>query len=285
MNGSAMKQALEKGEILIGTWIFEFNTPGIARLLASTGVDFVVYDMEHSGFGLESIRRLIAATRPLPLAALVRPPANEYHLIASLLDTGASGVVVPKVESAAEAAKVVDACRYFPDGHRGAAFSIAHDDFLPGDVPAKMRMANEATVCGILIETVSGVKALDEILSVKGIDLVWVGFLDLSLSMKIPGQFNHPRFRQVVRRILRVCKKYKRPVGILSVSREQARQHLQEGFQCISYSGDIWLLQRALAEGVQAIRGELSVAARSAESSPSPGLKRGGERGHRIPFR
>ncbi|MGH9446716.1 MAG: HpcH/HpaI aldolase family protein [Terriglobia bacterium] len=256
MNSNAMKQALERGEILIGTWVFEFNTPGIARLLASTGVDFVVYDMEHSGFGLDSIRQLIAQTRPLHLAALVRPPANEYHLMAPLLDTGASGVIVPKVESAAEAAKVVGACRYFPDGHRGAAFSIAHDDFLPGGVPDKMRMANEAMICGVLIETVAGVEVLDQILGVKGIDLVWVGFLDLSLSMGIPGEFAHPRFKEAVRRILEVCKSHKKPVGILSANREQAREHLHEGFQCISYSGDIWLLQRALSEGVQAIRGE-----------------------------
>lgn len=258
MNSHAMKQALEKGEVVVGTWVFEFATPGIARLLASTGVEFVVYDMEHSGFGLDTIRALIAQTRPLHLAALVRPPANEYHLIAPLLDAGASGVIVPKMETASEAARLVDACRYFPDGHRGAAFSIAHDDFLPGDVAAKMKSANEGMICGILIETAKGVENLEEILAVKGVDLVWVGFLDLSLSLGIPGQFTHPQFKSAVERILEVSKARKKAVGILSANANQAREHLHQGFQCIGYGGDIWLLQRALTEGVQAVRQELT---------------------------
>ena len=254
MNSREMKEALQLGRAIVGTWVFEFNTPGIARLLASTGIDFVIYDMEHSGFGLDTVRSLIAQTRPLQLAALVRPPANEYHLIAPLLDAGASGIIVPKVESASEAARLVDACRYFPDGHRGAAFSVAHDDFLPGNVADKMRAANEAMICGVLIETEQGVKNLGEILDVNGIDLVWVGFLDLSLSMGIPGQFSHPEFRNAAKYIMQVSEAHKKPVGILSTSPEQAQEHLDEGYRCISYGGDIWLLQRALAEGVQAVR-------------------------------
>lgn len=256
MNSHAIKQALEKGDVVVGTWIFEFATPGIARLLASTGVDFVVYDMEHSGFGLDTVRTLIAQTRPLNLAALVRPPANESHLIAPLLDAGASGVIVPKMETASDAARLVDACRYFPDGHRGAAFSIAHDDFLPGDVAAKMKAANEGIICGILIETAKGVENLEEILAVKGVDLVWVGFLDLSLSLGIPGQFAHPQFKAAVERILQVSKAHKKAVGILSANPGQAREHVRQGFQCIGYGGDIWLLQRALMEGVQTVRRE-----------------------------
>ncbi|MGH9352928.1 MAG: HpcH/HpaI aldolase family protein, partial [Terriglobia bacterium] len=226
------------------------------------GLDFVVYDMEHSGFGVDTIRQLIAQSRPLHLAALVRPPANEYPLIAPLLDAGASGVIIPKVETAGEAARLVDACKYFPDGHRGAAFSIAHDDFLPGDVPSKMRTANEAMVCGILIETAKGVENLEEILAVKGIDLVWVGFLDLSLSMGIPGEFTQPQFKDAVTRILRVCKAHGIPAGILSGNADQAREHINQGYRCICYGGDIWLLQRALCEGVQAIRSEVSLGVR-----------------------
>jgi 2-keto-3-deoxy-L-rhamnonate aldolase RhmA len=256
MKSKALKQALDRGEIVVGTWVFEFATPGIARLLASTGIDFVVYDMEHSGFGMESIRSLLAQTRPLDVTALVRPPANEVHLIAPLLDAGASGVIIPKVETPAEAARIVDACRYFPDGQRGAAFAIAHDDFLPGRVIDKMQVANEAVICGILIETAQGVERLGEILDIKGIDLVWVGFLDLSLSLGIPGEYSRPRFKEAVQRILDVSGKRKKPVGILSASPEQAREHLGAGFRCISYGGDIWLLQGALSEGVQTVRRE-----------------------------
>jgi 2-keto-3-deoxy-L-rhamnonate aldolase RhmA len=253
-----MKEAFRRGQVVVGTWIFEFNTPGIARLLASTGLDFVVYDMEHSGFGIDSIRQLIAQTRPLNLAALVRPAANEYHLIAPLLDTGASGVIVPKIETASQASRLVATCKYYPEGERGGAFAIAHDDFLPGSVPAKLKAANDSILCGILIETVKGVQNLDEILEVNGIDLVWVGFLDLSLSMGIPGQFADPEFTNAVNRILQVSKVHGIPAGILSSNPQQAQDHVQQGYKCISYGGDLWLLQRALAEGVQAIRRKAS---------------------------
>src|SRR6266566_3349525 len=104
LNTLAIKEVLRAGGVVLGTWVFEFNSPGIARLLASTGVDYVVYDMEHSGFGMDSIRMLISQTRPLNLAALVRPPAGEYHLIAPVLDAGANGIIVPKVESGEQAA-------------------------------------------------------------------------------------------------------------------------------------------------------------------------------------
>jgi 2-keto-3-deoxy-L-rhamnonate aldolase RhmA len=228
------------------------------RLLVSTGADFVIYDLEHSGFAVDSVRTLLACTRPLNLAALVRPPANEYHLIAPLLDAGAAGVIVPNVQTASEAKKVADACRYYPQGNRGAAFSIAHDDFLPGDVPAKMKAANEAMVCGVLIESSQGVENVDEIVAVEGIDLVWVGFLDLSLSMGMPGQFQHPMFQTAVRRIVEACKTHGKVAGILSNDAEQAKKYVGQGFQCISYGGDIWLLQRTLSEGIQRIRGGLS---------------------------
>ena len=261
MDTKALKKTLREGRVAIGTWVFEFNTPGIARLLASAGVDFVVYDMEHSGFGIDTIRSLVSQSRALDLAVLVRPPAGENHLIAPLLDLGAGGVIVPKVETAAEALRVVDSCRYYPDGRRGAAFSIAHDDFQPGEPAAKMKAANEAVVCCPLIETAPGVENIEAILNVPGIDLVWVGFLDLSLSMGVPGQFNHPEFNAAIARILQACESHGMPVGILADKPESALSRIRQGFHCISYSGDLWLLQRALSEGIHTIRQGLDVKA------------------------
>ncbi|PYV26850.1 MAG: hypothetical protein DMG27_05610 [Acidobacteria bacterium] len=261
LNTLAIKQALGEGGVVLGTWVFEFDTPGIARLLASTGIDFVVYDMEHSGFGIETIRNLVGQSRALDLAALVRTAAGETHLIGPVLDVGAGGIIVPRVETASEAAKVVESCRYYPEGRRGAAFSIAHDDFLPGDVANKTKAANDSMLCGLLIETALGVENIDAILAVPGVDLIWVGHLDLSLSMGIPGQFTNPRFKEALSRILQACESNGSngmPAGILANDASQTLEYVRQGFRCISYSGDVWLLQRALSEGVQAIRMALS---------------------------
>ena len=254
MTSAALKESLKRGQVVIGTWVFEFNTPGIARLLATTGVDFVVYDMEHSGFGVESIRALMAQSRSLDIAALVRPPAAQYHLIAPVLDIGAAGIIAPMVETESEAVGVVTACKYYPQGHRGTAFSIAHDDFLPGNIANKMKAANDAVLCGVLIETERGVENIEDILSVPGIDLVWVGHLDLSQSMGIPGQFKHHQFLKAVNRILTACESHRIPAGIMVSDPKQGVECVQQGFRCLSYWGDLWLLQRALTEGVRAIR-------------------------------
>jgi len=258
LNTLAIKKVLREGRVVLGTWVFEFDTPGIARLLASTGIDFVVYDMEHSGFGIETIRNLVAQSRPLDLAALVRPAAGETHLIGPVLDVGAGGIIVPRVETASDAAKVVESCRYYPEGRRGAAFSIAHDDFLPGDVANKTKAANESMLCGLLIETARGVENIDAILAVPGVDLIWVGHLDLSLSMGIPGQFTNPRFKEAISRIVQACESNRMPAAILANDANQALEYIRQGFRCVGYSGDVWLLQRALSEGVQAIRSVLA---------------------------
>lgn len=254
MNALALKKRLQDGPVPLGTWIFEFNTPGIARLVASAGADFVVFDMEHSGFGADSIRGLLAQTRALNLTAWVRPPAARYHLIAPLLDAGADGILAPMIETCEDAIEVVRACRYPPRGRRGAAFSIAHDDFLPGAVSDKMQAADAKVLCGLMIESKQAVESLETILDVPGIDLVWVGHFDLSLTMGVPAQFNDPGFLAAINRILAVSNARHIPIGIMVASPEQAMECIDRGYRCLSYWGDIWLFQRALSEGLKAVR-------------------------------
>ena len=117
-----------------------------------------------------------------------------------------------------------------------------------------MQAANDAMVCAVLIESAAGVENLEEILEVEGVDLVWVGFLDLSLSMGIPGQFGHPEFEKAVGRIRDVCKAHGKPAGIMANDPEQGKKYVQQGYRCLCYGGDIWLFQRTLTEGIQAIR-------------------------------
>ena len=267
MDTLELKQALKDGNLPIGTWIFEFNTPGITRIAASAGIDFIVYDMEHSGFGMESIRSLIAESRFSRLATLVRVPAAQYYLIAPVLDVGAGGIIAPMIETADDARRVVDSCKYPPAGRRGAAFGVAHDDFLGGDVLSKLTAANDATVCSVIIETARGVENAEQIAAVPGIDLVWVGFLDLSLSIGTPGQFHHPHFARAMDRIQKACESQEVATAILVTDAQQGIKRVRQGFQCLSYSGDIWLFQKALSDGIQAIRSGLAGQATGATRS------------------
>src|SRR5687767_14964611 len=109
MRENKVKRTLTSGDVAIGTMCLEFATPGLGRICAAAGAEFAVYDMEHSGWSIETIRMLMATTRATDMVPLVRPPANEYHLIAPVLDMGAMGIVVPFVNTAEQARRLVAA--------------------------------------------------------------------------------------------------------------------------------------------------------------------------------
>lgn len=271
MKENRVKRALRSGGLAFGTGMFECATPGIARLFAAAGAEFVFYDMEHTGLSMETIRNLMAAARGVDLVPLVRVPAAEYHFIARVLDVGAMGVIVPMVETREQAELIVRSAKYHPEGRRGCAFGIAHDDFVGGDVAAKMRAANEQTMVVVLIESERGVENADEILSVEGVDVGWVGHFDLTQTMGIPGQFDHPRFLEAIGRVVEACGRHGVAPGIMVETVEIGRAYLRRGFRCLAYYGDVWLLARAVREGIDGLR------AAAREISPDTGL-RGGAR-------
>ena len=122
MNINKVKRTLKEGGTAIGTMVFEFSTPGIARLAAEAGAEFIMYDMEHTGWSIETIRDLIATTNPAHIEPLVRVPATQYHFIARVLDVGARGIMVPMVSDAQQAEIIVQSGKYPPMGQPGAAF-------------------------------------------------------------------------------------------------------------------------------------------------------------------
>jgi len=141
----ALKQKLAAGEPAFGSMVFEFFTPGIARICANAGAEFVMYCMEHTGIGYETLKPQFALCRALGIAPLVRIPTTEYHFAARALDSGALGIMVPLVDTAEQAARIVSFTRYPPKGRRGAAIGFAHDDYQGGDVIEKMRAIHERT--------------------------------------------------------------------------------------------------------------------------------------------
>ena len=254
MRPNPVKRALREGSIALGTMVFEFDTPGIARIAAGAGADFLVFDQEHTGWGTENIRRLMATSRAADLVSLVRVPAIQYHLISRPLDVGASGVMVPMVETGEQARLVASSAKYPPLGNRGAAFGIAHDDYEAGDAVAGMQSANEETLLVAQIETARGIENLEEIAAVEDLDALWIGHNDLTNSMGIPGQFAHPDYLRAVERFLEACHRHGKAPGIMATGVEEARAQLTQGFRCVAYWGDLWLYAQALRQGLAAIR-------------------------------
>jgi 2-keto-3-deoxy-L-rhamnonate aldolase RhmA len=253
MRPNHVKSKLHRGGRSIGTFMFEFNTTGIGRLAAEAGAEFAVYDMEHTGWSIESIRMLIATTRSTETIPMVRIPATEYHFVSRVLDMGAMGIMVPMCESAAQAQTLVASAKYPPLGRRGAAFMVSHDDYAGGDIVEKMRTANSETLLIAQIETDAGVRNVDEIAAVEGIDVLWIGHFDLSNSLGLPGQFDHPRFQEAISRVLQACKKHRKIPGFMASDIADGKKLLDQGFRMLAYGGDLWLYQAAVREGVSAL--------------------------------
>ncbi len=254
MRTNQVKQALQSGQVSLGTFIFEFSTTGIGRIASEAGAEFVLFDMEHTGWSVETIRMLIASTRSVDAVPIVRVPATQYHFMARVLDMGAMGIMLPMVESVEQAQLIVDSCKYPPMGKRGAAFTIAHDDYTGGDVATKIREANDNTLLIAQIETARGLDNVEQIAQVEGLDVLWIGQYDLSSSLGIPGQFDHPDFLSAVERVVAATNAHNKVAGFMPLSVEESQLRLRQGFRCLAYGGDLWLYKKVLADGLKEIR-------------------------------
>jgi len=254
MQINVVKRKTLAGEICLGTMMFEFNTTGVARLAAVAGAEFAVFDMEHSGWTIESIRMLIATTPKSEITPIVRIPALEYHFVARVLDMGAMGIMVPMVESAEEAERLVRSAKYPPMGRRGAAFTIAHDEYRNDPIPEIVRSANEETLLIAQIETGKGLEQVEKIAAVPGIDVLWIGLYDLANSMGLAGQLSHPDILAAIERVLAACQTYGKVPAVLVTSVADGRAQLARGFRLLAYCGDCSLYQSALRDGLLALQ-------------------------------
>jgi 2-dehydro-3-deoxyglucarate aldolase/4-hydroxy-2-oxoheptanedioate aldolase len=254
MRENPVKRTLRAGGVALGTMVMEFSSSGIARLAAEAGCDFVMFDMEHTGWSVETIRSLLA-TAPENIVPMVRVPATQYHFLARVLDVGAMGIMVPMVESEEQARQIVHFSKYPPHGRRGAAFGVAHDDYRDGNVVEKMRSSDDEQLLIAQIETVAGLENLERIAAVPGLDVLWVGHFDLTISMGIPAQFDHPRYREAIDRILDACRRHGKAAGIMTGGIDDGRAQLAQGFRCVAYWGDLWIYKQGLRQGIDALRG------------------------------
>jgi 2-keto-3-deoxy-L-rhamnonate aldolase RhmA len=256
MYDTGLRAKLRKGGTVLGQMAFEFFTPGLSQIMANAGCEFVILDTEHAGVGIDTIKSQVAYARGTGLAPLVRVTGTHYHLIAPMLDAGVHGIMVPMVETAEQARKIASWCRYRPEGVRGLAFGMPHDDYASGNHVPKMKAANERTLTIALIETVAGIENVDAIMATPGIDVGWMGHYDLTNAMGIDGQFDHPRYKAAVKKLVQACTKHKKAAGFLCGDVKTGKQYLKSGFRILCYGTDIAVFQGALAAGIAGLKGK-----------------------------
>jgi len=254
MKPNRFREALAAGRMPVGHMVWEFGTRGIAKILESADLDFVIYDMEHSGFGMERIFDLIAYSKACSFAPMVRVPQAQYHFLARVMDAGALGVMIANVETPEQAKMIVDAVKYAPLGNRGVGIGTAHTDFQPLPAVEYFKESNESTVIICQIESPLGVKNAEAIAATPGVDLLWVGHFDLSQTMGIPAQFQHPDFLAALKTVIDAGKKHGCRLGIQPGNMEQCEQWLGLGFDVISWGADSFVYRQALINAVTDLR-------------------------------
>ncbi|MFT4285573.1 MAG: aldolase/citrate lyase family protein, partial [Protaetiibacter sp.] len=227
--------------------------------------DFVFLDQQHTGWSLGELRTAIWGCHAADIPLGIRVPAADPWMIGAALDTGAHLLMVPAVSSSEEAARIVDAVRYPPSGHRALATGFASDRFRPpAELAAELRRRDTDTVVIAQIEDREGLENAAEIAAVDGIDVLWVGDGDLSTSLGIPGRLADPEFVAALDAVASAAARAGKSAGITTADPAFAAECWGRGFDVICCGNDIKLLSRALSDGIAGFRHSLEQADRRA---------------------
>jgi len=255
-----IKTILHEGKTIIGTMLIQARAPAFIQLFAAFGLEFVIIDMEHGSYNLETAADLIQVARLAGITSLVRLGEVQYTLYSRALDAGAQGIVTPRVESASTVQDILRFTRYPPEGERGFSPLGAHGDYnigpgLPGPSSQEfVRRANRDLLNIIMIETRRGLENIDSILSISGIDGVLVGLQDLALSLGLAGDTTHPEVEAALERIMTACQHHSTPWGLHIPEARRLAGWIKRGMQIACFSTDIWMIQQVLRDALPILR-------------------------------
>jgi 2-keto-3-deoxy-L-rhamnonate aldolase RhmA len=252
-----VKQKIRKGLPTFGSWIM-IGDLAVAEIMAGAGFDWITVDMEHTPITYETLPVLLSGIRAHGAESFVRIEDNNPVVIKRVLDCGAGGIIVPLVNSGAEAEAAVKAAKYPPDGVRG--ISLGRASGYGNNFSDYFDSINEEVIVLAQIEHHQAVDKIDEIVAVDGLDGIFLGPYDLSGSMGIVGQFDHPRMAEARKRVIRATGKVGKAIGMHEVrpEAEAVKALLKEGFTLIACSLDTLFLgtsARRVAEQLKQISG------------------------------
>jgi 4-hydroxy-2-oxoheptanedioate aldolase len=219
------------------------GSPLVAEICAGAGLDWLLIDAEHSPNGLESILAQLQAVHGYPVHPVVRPPVNDTVLIKQYLDLGVQNLLIPMVNSAAEAEAAVAATRYPPHGVRGVGSALARASRW-NRVPDYLARASDTVSVTVQIESEAAVAAVENILAVDGVDAIFLGPSDLAASLGLLGQQEHPRVRAAVEHCLAAAKAAGKPAGVNAFNPATARAYLAAGAAFVLVGADVSILAR-----------------------------------------
>ena len=234
------------GERLFGCWA-GLGSPLAAEITGRAGFEWVLVDLEHGAATETDLLAHLTAIEGTGAAALVRPQSGERLRIGRALDLGAAGVVIPRLDSAAEAREAVSFLRYPPDGVRGVAL-LTRGARLGSVGHARIADVNRDIVGIVQVESAGTLRDAREIAAIDGVDVLFVGPADLSHSLGLPGQFADERYRAALGTVVAACREHGKAAGILLYDHASFAPHLELGFTFVGLGADASFV----AEGARA---------------------------------
>jgi len=253
MKNNDLKEGILAKKPLLGSWI-TLAHPAIAEIMASSGFHWLAVDLEHSVITIKEAEELIRVIELSNVSPLVRLTSNNPDQIKRVMDAGSHGIIVPMVNSKEDAIQAVRAVKYPEQGTRGIGLARAHG--YGAEFSDYYEWQKNSSVVIVQVEHIDSVNNLEEILSVEGVDGYIVGPYDLTGSMGIPGQFDHPDFVSIMERISDVGKRLNKVGGIHLVEPDENRLQklLAEGYKFIAYSVDIRMLDNVCRKGIESVK-------------------------------
>lgn len=237
------RRKLEAGELALGMGLRQARTVDIAQIAQACDYDWLFIDMEHNSMSMDTAAQICAAALGVGVAPLIRVPAHESFHSTRLLDAGAQGIVIPHVDNAEQARRVVDFCRFPPLGHRSIPGGLPQTKFATLPVTETVELINRETLVVVMIETVEGLRNVDEIAAVPGVDALLVGCTDTAAELGVTGQLGHARVKEALDMVFAACRKHGKFAGVGGVYDEALmREYVAKGARLILSGSDLAFL-------------------------------------------
>ncbi|MDZ4802428.1 MAG: aldolase/citrate lyase family protein [Bryobacteraceae bacterium] len=253
MRINSVKAALKEGKVQLGCAFAQLRSPEIPRILKSAGFHWAFIDMEHGNFDLETVQDICRVSSLIGFCPVVRVPDLQYHLVARALDVGAEGILFPRVESPELLEKAIRWVKFPPEGDRGFGLTSAAVNYEQATLPQIADHINKNTLIVTQIETQRAVDAREELLSVPGLDALLVGPADLSFSLGVPGEFQHPKMVAAMESLIETCNRHGVAPGTQARSLGLAKFWRDRGMRFLGCSSETGMMLEKATEIASAL--------------------------------
>lgn len=244
MKENYLKKTLNSGKYVFGPFL-KLTDPAVVEIMGFAGFDFVIIDQEHGPISVHKVQNMIRAAESVDITPIIRVNKNDESSILRALDIGAQGIEIPQINCKSDAVRAVNSVKYSPEGKRGVCRYVRAANYSSMDKFDYFKSANNETMIIAHIEGVEGINNLDEILSVAGLDVIFIGPYDLSQSLGISGQVNNPLVVEKMKEVVLKCKKQKIAVGSFADDVQTAKKWVSLGVKYMSFSVDVGILYEA----------------------------------------